>query len=580
MQNRQTHYTVLGVPQAASADDIKRAYRKLVLKYHPDKVQDSGDPEAVHRRFIAIQDAYEVLRDDSKRRMYDAGVFSAVDHNLSSDARTKRETESLMRTSTPLRMHQNQQYNSNIINQIKMAVMRRDEQRVANLCAEYKTLHFTADQLNAHQGTLNWLLRDCAEFKHNTIAMHLVGIGADVNQFGEILKFERYSIWTNRELVIVQCYFADMLAYWDNIQLLQMIGVEKFDWKIYMVTDRMSHNIHNKLINMHGFRLGSNEYTTYMFGNHQEYDEALALLHVDLAVRLQWLNTMCYKLVQVGDIQTLEHIYNNYPFLNRSSFWCDTDPETASVAFVDFETMVPALGCERPTAKNTIQKFMRLLNNRSMCVNPCIYQTQYLIDRHASLPLHVMANRPLRLEHLAHFSTIFLAHKVLTADLMQTLDFYYRHRCKIAASVFFGTLVGAALLTHSVAQLVLKDDRSAGNIAMIVFGSIFSIHFTMLVIMQVSLILARVLSCRQLEVNGSIDEVCLRLYQNLLLKDLLAKRHDQQQPHNSVNISSMTYGYDLQRTNANRIKNEQIELDVIEQMDTNNNRASMSLDFV
>ncbi|HAG22602.1 MAG TPA: molecular chaperone DnaJ, partial [Synergistaceae bacterium] len=58
-------YKVLGVPRDASQEDIKRAYRKLVRKYHPDA--NPGDKEA-EQRFKAINEAYEVLGDPQKRR--------------------------------------------------------------------------------------------------------------------------------------------------------------------------------------------------------------------------------------------------------------------------------------------------------------------------------------------------------------------------------------------------------------------------------------------------------------------------------------------------------------------------------
>lgn len=62
------YYKVLGVPKDASADVIKRAYRKLARKYHPD--QNTGDPKA-EDRFKEIGEAYGVLSDPTKRKEYD-----------------------------------------------------------------------------------------------------------------------------------------------------------------------------------------------------------------------------------------------------------------------------------------------------------------------------------------------------------------------------------------------------------------------------------------------------------------------------------------------------------------------------
>lgn len=69
----RTHYETLGVGPTASADQIRSAYRKLVLVHHPDR---SSDPRAKDR-FIAITEAYEVLSDPVLRRGYDADLQGA-----------------------------------------------------------------------------------------------------------------------------------------------------------------------------------------------------------------------------------------------------------------------------------------------------------------------------------------------------------------------------------------------------------------------------------------------------------------------------------------------------------------------
>ncbi|KAJ6806163.1 dnaJ protein ERDJ3B-like [Iris pallida] len=64
----KNYYDVLQVPRGASEEQIKRAYRKLALKYHPDKNQ--GNEEA-NKKFAEINNAYEVLTDSEKRNIYD-----------------------------------------------------------------------------------------------------------------------------------------------------------------------------------------------------------------------------------------------------------------------------------------------------------------------------------------------------------------------------------------------------------------------------------------------------------------------------------------------------------------------------
>jgi len=62
------YYGTLGISKGATQDEIKKAYRKQALKYHPDK--NPGDKEA-EKKFKEISEAYEVLSDESKRQMYD-----------------------------------------------------------------------------------------------------------------------------------------------------------------------------------------------------------------------------------------------------------------------------------------------------------------------------------------------------------------------------------------------------------------------------------------------------------------------------------------------------------------------------
>ncbi|XP_076652208.1 dnaJ homolog subfamily B member 6 isoform X2 [Halictus rubicundus] len=67
------YYKVLEVQRSASSGDIKKAYRKLALKWHPDK--NPENLEEANKRFKEISEAYEVLIDDAKRRTYDQRLY-------------------------------------------------------------------------------------------------------------------------------------------------------------------------------------------------------------------------------------------------------------------------------------------------------------------------------------------------------------------------------------------------------------------------------------------------------------------------------------------------------------------------
>ena len=68
MAGKRDYYEVLGVNKNASDDEIKKAYRKLAVKYHPDR--NPGDKEA-EAKFKEINEAHEVLSDKQKRARYD-----------------------------------------------------------------------------------------------------------------------------------------------------------------------------------------------------------------------------------------------------------------------------------------------------------------------------------------------------------------------------------------------------------------------------------------------------------------------------------------------------------------------------
>src|SRR5690606_20742786 len=76
-------YEVLGVAKNASDDELKKAYRKLAMKYHPDRNPDSKESE---EKFKEAKEAYEMLSDEQKRGAYDRFGHAGVDPNAGGGA--------------------------------------------------------------------------------------------------------------------------------------------------------------------------------------------------------------------------------------------------------------------------------------------------------------------------------------------------------------------------------------------------------------------------------------------------------------------------------------------------------------
>ena len=77
--SKRDYYEVLGINRSADEKEIKRAYRKLAKKYHPD--MNPGDKQA-EQKFKEITEAYNVLSDQEKKKLYDQYGFAAFEEGF------------------------------------------------------------------------------------------------------------------------------------------------------------------------------------------------------------------------------------------------------------------------------------------------------------------------------------------------------------------------------------------------------------------------------------------------------------------------------------------------------------------
>ncbi len=84
MTTSRDYYEILGVARNATIDEIKKAYRALAMKYHPDRVQSDKKKEA-EEKFKEISEAYAVLSDEKKRSLYDQYGHAGIDQRYSTE---------------------------------------------------------------------------------------------------------------------------------------------------------------------------------------------------------------------------------------------------------------------------------------------------------------------------------------------------------------------------------------------------------------------------------------------------------------------------------------------------------------
>ncbi|CAA7404735.1 unnamed protein product [Spirodela intermedia] len=94
-ERRRSFYDLLGIPEDGGAAEIKRAYKELARRYHPDVCPSADRTAEYTRRFIEVQEAYETLSDPSRRALYDRHLAGGL--HLAFSARRGRHPEEVTR---------------------------------------------------------------------------------------------------------------------------------------------------------------------------------------------------------------------------------------------------------------------------------------------------------------------------------------------------------------------------------------------------------------------------------------------------------------------------------------------------
>ncbi|WP_395460150.1 ankyrin repeat domain-containing protein [Wolbachia endosymbiont (group A) of Aporus unicolor] len=192
------YYKILGVGVDAEQDDIKKAYKALALKYHPDRNLDNK--EAAGREFKQLGKAYEVLVDPEQRKKYDKGRKSRIHNEHSETPRAGNKKDIASRLFEAF-LYRNLQEAKELIKKVKnLHITCPDDSKhvlynlIVNACMFKDWFKFFKDILSKRDGKIDLNIDICPEgtalsvacmFSNIDVAKLLLGYGADVNKVSQ-----------------------------------------------------------------------------------------------------------------------------------------------------------------------------------------------------------------------------------------------------------------------------------------------------------------------------------------------------------------------------------------------------------
>lgn len=140
-----TYYEILEVSRTASKEVITKAYKVLVRKYHPDLEQDETKKEEMKQKMVKINEAYEILSDEEKRKKYDEKI-SMLEESERLEEERKRSFQNKRKTQS-----ENQNYNRNINKNININEVVDNSDSVINISENQKKIILQEQLLKAEE---------------------------------------------------------------------------------------------------------------------------------------------------------------------------------------------------------------------------------------------------------------------------------------------------------------------------------------------------------------------------------------------------------------------------------------------
>jgi curved DNA-binding protein CbpA len=147
------YYKILGINDNASNDDIKRAYKKLAIKYHPDK------PGGNNEKFKLISQAFNILRDPIKRKQYDLGHLINIPKHEQSYDYFDKIFNIMNRHFIKSNMMDNDIYPPNFLNSLNSRVIKKSVSSISSVNGEKVTKQQIYTNINGKENKKSRVIR-------------------------------------------------------------------------------------------------------------------------------------------------------------------------------------------------------------------------------------------------------------------------------------------------------------------------------------------------------------------------------------------------------------------------------------